>query len=148
VNGTQDQGKVYFFLSNVPDPPASPAGPCGTPGASGYLNPAKLRVSRARVLREDRRLDVLAPITSRARGADVAVTYQSDGRSDTFDAEVTESNSLLDHIRFREPTTRGQARLGTGIVNLHTWATRTPARSSCVCARPPSAPSWTSGRSA
>jgi hypothetical protein len=78
VNGTQDQGKVYFFLSNVPDPPASPAGPCGTPGASGYLNPAKLRVSRARVLREDRRLDVLAPITSRARGADVAVTYQSD----------------------------------------------------------------------
>jgi hypothetical protein len=86
-NNGSSLGWSYFFLSNVPDPPASPAGPCGTPGASGYLNPAKLRVSRARVLREDRRLDVLAPITSRARGADVAVTYQSDGRSDTFAAE-------------------------------------------------------------
>jgi hypothetical protein len=64
-------------------------------------------------------LDVLAPITSRARGGDVAVTYQGDGRSDTFDAEVTESGTELDHIRFREPITRGQAALGTGIVNLN-----------------------------
>jgi hypothetical protein len=78
-----------------------------------------MRVSRARVLREARRLDVLAPITSRARGADVAVTYQGDGRSDTFDAEVTEGGGALDHIRFREPITRGQAELGTGIVNLN-----------------------------
>jgi hypothetical protein len=78
-----------------------------------------MRVSRARVLREDRRLDVLAPITSRARGADVAVTYQGDGRSDTFDAEVTEGSGELDQIRFLEPITQGQARLGTGIVNLN-----------------------------
>ncbi len=84
----------------------------------GYLNPAKLRVSRARVLREDRELDVLAPITSRALGADVEVLFQADGRNDTFDAEVTESGTELDHIRFKEPITRGQARLGTGIVNL------------------------------
>jgi hypothetical protein len=70
-------------------------------------------------LREDRRLDVLAPITSRARGAGVAVTYQGDGRSDTFDAEVTEGNAELDRIRFLEPITRGQAALGTGIVNLN-----------------------------
>jgi hypothetical protein len=85
----------------------------------GYLNPAKMRVSRARVLREDRRLDVLAPITSRARGGGVEVTYQGDGRVDTFEAEVTEGTSALDQIRFLEPITRGQAALGTGIVNLN-----------------------------
>jgi hypothetical protein len=84
----------------------------------GYLNPAKMRVSRVRVLREDRRLDVLAPITSRARGGDVAVTYQGDNRSDTFDEKVTEANTELDEIRILEPITRGQAALGTGIVNL------------------------------
>ncbi len=103
-----------------PVPPDLPGlvGPCGVPGGAGYLNPAKLRMSRARVLREDRRLDVLAPITSRARGGDVAVTYQGDGRTDTFDEEVTDSSTELDHVRFREPITRGQAELGTGIVNL------------------------------
>jgi hypothetical protein len=148
VGGPKDQGRLYVFLSRAAQAqqppgqqppgqqppgqqppgqqppgqqpqPAPPAGPCGTPGGAGFLNPAKMRVSRARVLREDRRLDVLAPITSRARGGDVAVTYQGDGRSDTFDAEVTESGTELDHIRFREPITRGQAALGTGIVNLN-----------------------------
>jgi len=78
-----------------------------------------MRVSRARVLREDRLLDVLAPITTRARGADVAVTYQGDGRSDTFEAKVTNADSALDEVRIMEPITRGQARLGTGIVNLN-----------------------------
>jgi hypothetical protein len=81
------------------------------------LFPAKMRVSRARVLREDRRVDVLAPITARARGG-VEVTYQGDGRSDTFDAEVTEADTELDEIRIMEAITAGQARLGTGIVNL------------------------------
>ncbi|MCP9490498.1 MAG: hypothetical protein MSC31_11570 [Solirubrobacteraceae bacterium MAG38_C4-C5] len=99
-------------------PPVSP-GPCGTPGAAGYLNPAKMRVSRARVLREDRRLDVLAPITSRARGGAVDVLFQADGRNDTFDVEVTEAGTELDEIRFLEPITEGQAELGTGIVNLN-----------------------------
>ncbi|MCP9492051.1 MAG: integrin alpha [Solirubrobacteraceae bacterium MAG38_C4-C5] len=135
---TKDQGRLYVFLSRAaqapqPPPPApvdpapvdpapvdpAPANPCGTPGAVGYLNPAKMRVSRARVLREDRQLDVLAPITTRARGADVAVTYQGDRRSDTFDAEVTEGTAELDYIRFMERLTEGQAELGTGIVNLN-----------------------------
>jgi len=101
-----------------PQPPP-PTSPCGDPDAAGYLHPAKLRVSRARVMGEDRHLGVLAPITSRARGAGVAVTYQGDGRSDTFDAEVTQSATELDHIRFRKPLTSGQAKLATGIVNLN-----------------------------
>jgi hypothetical protein len=98
-------------------PPA--VNPCGNPGDPGFRNPAKLRVSRAQVLRGDRRLDVLAPITSRARGGDVKVTYQGDNRTNTFDAEVTEANTELDEIRILEPITRGQARLGTGIVNIN-----------------------------
>jgi hypothetical protein len=126
VNGVRDQGRVFFFLSNVPEPlaapapapPAAGAGSCGTPGAAGYLNPAKLRVSRARVLRSDRRLDVLAPITTRARGGEVNVEFHADNRRDTFKAEVTDANTALGEIRILEPITRGQAALGTGIVNL------------------------------
>ncbi|MDQ3608315.1 MAG: hypothetical protein M3459_05370, partial [Actinomycetota bacterium] len=78
-----------------------------------------MRVSRARVLREDRRLDVLAPITSRTLGGEVDVLFQADGRNDTFKAEVTDGGSTeLDEVRFLEPITEGQAELGTGIVNL------------------------------
>lgn len=46
------------------------------------------------------------------------MTYQGDGRSDTFDAEVTPGPAALDQIRFQKAITAGQARLGTGIVNL------------------------------
>jgi hypothetical protein len=135
VGGVQDQGRVFFFLSNGPSacpppppppvpptPPVPPAPPvvgtCGNPDAAGYLYPAKMRVSRAQVLRSDRRLDVFAPITSRARGAKAKVTFQADNRSDTFEATVTPGGGALDQMRFKEPITRGQAELGTGIVNL------------------------------
>ncbi len=129
VDGTRDVGELYFMLSDgpsacpaqqpqQPQQPQPPAvNPCGTPGAAGYLYPAKIRVSRARVLRKDRRLDVLAPITARAEG-DVRVTFHADNRRDTFDAAVTEANTELDRISILEPITRGQAELGTGIVNL------------------------------
>ncbi|MDQ3644301.1 MAG: hypothetical protein M3356_02175, partial [Actinomycetota bacterium] len=100
-----------------PQPQQPAVNPCGDPAAAGYLHPAKLRVSRARVLREDRRLDVLAPITSRADGG-VRVMFHADDRKDTFPEEVTEANTVLDEIRILEPITRGQAQLGTGIVNL------------------------------
>lgn len=62
------------------------------------------------MLQEDRRLDVFAPITSRARG-DVDLTYQADGRSETIDDEVTSGAAALDRIRFKESITAGQARL-------------------------------------
>ncbi len=70
------------------------------------------------MLREDRELDVLAPITTRARGADVQVEFHADGRRDTFTDEVTDADTALDEIRFMESITRGQARLGTGILNM------------------------------
>ena len=130
VGETKDQGRLYAFLSQAApaqqppgqqppgqQPPPGAAGPCGDPAAAGHLHPAKIRVSRARVLREDRRLDVLAPITARAEG-DVKVTFHADNRRDTFTEQVTEANTVLDEIRILEAITRGQAQLGTGIVNL------------------------------
>ena len=130
VRGNEDQGRVYFFVSRgpsvcppppppppVPPVPPAPIGQCGNPDAAGFLHPAKMRVLRARVSRKDRRLDVLAPITSRA-GGDVAVTFHADNRKDTFDEDVTDANSALDVIRVSKRITRGQARLGTGIVNI------------------------------
>jgi Mg-chelatase subunit ChlD len=102
----------------TPQPSGAQTNPCGVPGSAGYLNPSKLRVSRARVLRGERAFDVLAPITSRARG-DVAVTFFADQRIETFDADVTSGNAELDRIRFMESITAGQAKLGTGIVILN-----------------------------
>jgi hypothetical protein len=102
----------------TPPAPTPPANPCGNPGGAGYLNPAKMRVSRAQVLRKDRQLDVLAPITSRARGGKVDVLFEADRRKDAFDAEVSEADTELDEVRFLESITEGQAELGTGIVNL------------------------------
>ncbi len=97
--------------------PTSPSIACPRSDASGYLHPAKMRVRRASVLGSDRRLDVVAPITSRASGP-VRVTFSADGRSDTSNATVTSGDAELGRIRHREPITRGQARLGTGIVTI------------------------------
>jgi len=77
----------------------------------------KLRVRRARIDRDDRVLDVYAPITSRAQG-DVDVTYQANGRTDTFDARVSDGDAVFDRIRLRQKITPAQARLGTGIVTI------------------------------
>lgn len=91
---------------------------CPVEGTPGYLNPAKMRVGRSQVLRSKRLLDVFAPITSRAEGR-VQVTYQADGRLDSFDAEVTSNDAGLDQIRLNAPITAGQAQLGTGIVTIY-----------------------------
>ncbi len=45
------------------------------------------------------------------------VGFEGDGRTDTFDAEVTSGDAELDRIRFQEAITQGQAR--HGIVTLN-----------------------------
>lgn len=106
------------YCQPQPEAQSQPAASCVPEATAGYLHPAKLRVSRARVLRRDRRLDVLAPITSRANG-DVAVTFHANDRIDTFDGDVSQSDAKLNAIRVLEPITRGQAELGTGIVDIN-----------------------------
>lgn len=143
VNDTVHDDRAFAWRAiHVPAPPApapAPAPPAPAPapapapvpltptvggaalppveGAPGFLFPAKLRVSRAEVERSDRRLDVLAPITSRADG-DVEVSFRAAGRTIEFDAPVRAADGAFDHVRFRERIPRAQARKGTGIVTI------------------------------
>jgi hypothetical protein len=90
--------------------------PGGLPGTQGLPRlerfTAKLQVARARVLREDRILDVLAPITRRASGL-VRVEFRAAGRTERFTTRVDSENGRL---RFRRRIPASQARLGTGIL--------------------------------
>jgi hypothetical protein len=73
-----------------------------------------VEVERARVLRSDRELDVLAPITARASGG-LQVDFHAAGRHEKFEVEIDSENR---RARFREAIPRSQARLGTGILTL------------------------------
>jgi hypothetical protein len=76
--------------------------------------PAKLQVQRARVDREDRRLDVLAPITARASGAVEVELFAAQRR---FDFEVPVDAGKR-RVRFDRQIPAEQAALGTGIVTI------------------------------
>jgi hypothetical protein len=137
-----DTGRLYIFRSNDTNPPpppppppppavggASPQAPAGPPAApaappgSGQpvppvvplvIFPAKVEVERARVLREDRRLSVLAPITGRASG-EVEVEFFAAQERVEFEADVDAENR---RVRFNRQIPANQARLGTGIVTI------------------------------
>ncbi|HEV2769835.1 MAG TPA: ubiquitin-activating E1 FCCH domain-containing protein [Solirubrobacteraceae bacterium] len=94
-----------------PSPPASPASPAPPPP---MVFPAKLEIERARVRRQERRLDVLAPITGRASG-EVQVEFFAAGRRVGFTEEVDAANR---RVRFNRRIPGRQARLGTGIVTI------------------------------
>jgi hypothetical protein len=77
-----------------------------------------MRVARARVLRSERRLDVLAPMTSRA-GGEVNIEFRAAGRTESFTGEVQSTQDEgLGRLDLDEPIPRSQARLGTGIVTI------------------------------
>ncbi|MDQ3607544.1 MAG: S8 family serine peptidase [Actinomycetota bacterium] len=99
-----------------PPPTATPATPPAAPlvAPAPILEPAKLEVSRSRVLRSDRAVDVLAPITMRASG-EVEVDLHAAGRHTRFAVKVDEDNG---RVRFREDIPRAQAAMGTGILTL------------------------------
>jgi hypothetical protein len=103
-----------------PDPlplPSSPAPSSPAPSAPALGAPpfaSKLEVERARVLRSDRRLDVLAPITARAAG-ELGVAFRAAGRTESFEVEIDSENR---RARFSEEIPASQARLGTGILTL------------------------------
>ena len=75
---------------------------------------AKLEVARAGVLRSQRRLSVLAPITARASGP-VRVAFQAAGRTTRFGATIS---SQRHWVRIDRAIPLPQARLGTGILTL------------------------------
>ncbi len=97
-------------------PPVGPAPLVGPapPLVAPVVFPAKIQIERARVLRGDRRLDVLAPITARATGEVDVVFFAANKRvtfTETIDADKR-------RIRFAQPIPAEQARLGTGIMTI------------------------------
>lgn len=110
-------GSVDFGGSAVALAQSPAAGVRPSPGEQGWLWPAKLRVSRAQVLRSERKLDVLAPITSRASG-EVQVSFRAAGATSEYEVPITSGNAALDRARFKVSLPRSQASLGTGIVTI------------------------------
>ncbi|HEV2060343.1 MAG TPA: hypothetical protein VGR11_13385, partial [Solirubrobacteraceae bacterium] len=83
------------------------------PAAAG-LSTAKLSLARARIVRRDRVLDVLAPITSLASGS-ARVQLHAAGLLHSFDASINQRDA---RIRFRKLIPKAQAQLGTGILTI------------------------------
>ncbi len=102
VLAPQASAQTYYPVPPPPPPPAS----C----------PAKFtsKLSLARASTVGGKIDVLAPITSRASGR-AAVEYHAAGRKTRFTTNV---NSADGRIRFSRTVPAAQARLGTGILTL------------------------------
>ena len=92
--------------------PAAPAA-AAAPAAGGPLT-AKLSLARARIVRRERVLDVLAPITRLASGR-ARVQLHAAGLIFSFGAQINEGDG---RIRFRKLIPKAQARLGTGIITI------------------------------
>ena len=97
----------------APPPPPPPPPPAAAP-APVDVQPAKMSVARATVYREDRVLDVLAPISTLTSG-EVSVELQAAGRRTTF---TTTIDAAQGRIRFRHAIPRSQAEMRTGILTL------------------------------
>ncbi|MCP9491948.1 MAG: hypothetical protein MSC31_19045 [Solirubrobacteraceae bacterium MAG38_C4-C5] len=96
----------------LPSPP--PAPPLPSLASPLVLFPAKIEVERARVLRGDRRLSVLAPITGRAAG-EVEVEFFAAQERVEFSEDIDAQNR---RVRFNRAIPADQARLGTGILTM------------------------------
>ena len=93
---------------------ASAAGRNAGSGPRPAAEAAKLRISRARIMRPQRTFELLAPITRRASGA-ATVTLDAAGKRMRFAAAV---DSARGRIAVRKRLSRRQARADTGIVTI------------------------------
>jgi hypothetical protein len=80
----------------------------------GRTAPAKLSIARARIVRSQGQLDILAPITRLASGA-AAIVLHAGGQRTRFTANV---DSARGQVLVRKPISPTQARTATGIVTI------------------------------
>ena len=113
IGDSRNVGRLYAFLS-APAPAGAPPPGQPAPPAAARLFTAKLALARATIVRRDRVLDVLAPITSLASGR-ANVELHAANRRYRFTAAV---NSRDGRIRFRKLIPKAQALLGTGIITI------------------------------
>ena len=105
---------VTATFSVIPPPPPPPP-PVPVPGTTTTGKfAAKLSLARARLVRSDRVVDVLAPITSLASGR-VKVELFAAGQRFRFTAVI---DSINGRIRFRQRISKAQADMGTGIITI------------------------------
>lgn len=83
-------------------------------GSLGRTDPAKLAIARARIMRRESQLDILAPISRLASGA-ATVVLHSAGQRTRFSAAV---DSTRGQVLVRQRISGAQARAGTGIVTI------------------------------
>ncbi len=126
INAATAPAATTSTLDTPPSTPATSVAPAPaptpplTPAITAVAVPAyakdaaKLEVTRARVLRRERQLDVLAPISRRASGL-IDVTFKAAGQTTRFGQRIDSSRGQL---RFRHAITRAQARQATGILTL------------------------------
>ena len=98
-----EHGSATIFFQPAAAPPPPP------PAAPSF--PAKLEVLRAQMLSTTRRLNVLAPITSRASGR-VNGSLQAAGRTTRFSAPVDSKRARV-RIDRRIPAVQAQLRTGS-----------------------------------
>ncbi len=91
-----------------------PAGSAGADGDEGGSAPTKMSISRARIVRESRSLDLLAPITRLASGSAEVELYAGGART-RFAATI---DSARGQVRVKRQITRRQASRRTGIVTI------------------------------
>lgn len=100
------------YAGAVPDQAVDANVACGA--ASVIPQPSKLELARATIFREDRLIDVLAPITSRASG-DVAFELHAAGQRFRWSSPIDSDDARL---RFRKRIPAAQANLRTGILTM------------------------------
>ena len=109
----QFQGRVVYFGGVQPELPGTTVA-CGTAALPAAPQPSKLALARATIIRSERVIDILAPITRRASG-NVSLDLYAAGQHTKWTAPIDAANG---RILNRHSIPAAQANKGTGILTI------------------------------